>query len=248
MIQLKPGLQPMNLAKNRKSLARRRHSVKKKRRGLHFSPVFSDPAVSPFEQQEWERRTAEITDDSGKVIFKQENIEVPKTWSPLATKIAVSKYFYGDIANGTDPHKGGRETSVRQLIHRVTRTITDCGLADGYFADAKTGETFYNELTWLCLNQYGAFNSPVWFNVGLYHQYGIGKDAGAGNYFYNRDTKQAERASTQYEYPQGSACFIQSVEDTMEDIMELAMSEAMLFKYGSGTGTDLSSLRSTREK
>ena len=199
-------------------------------------------------QQEWERRTAEITDDSGKVIFKQENIEVPKTWSPLATKIAVSKYFYGDIANGTDPHKGGRETSVRQLIHRVTRTITDWGLADGYFADAKTGETFYNELTWLCLNQHGAFNSPVWFNVGLYHQYGIGKNAGAGNYFYNRETKQAERATTQYEYPQGSACFIQSVDDTMEDIMELAMSEAMLFKYGSGTGTDLSSLRSTREK
>src|SRR4249920_3570674 len=156
MIQLKPGLQPTNLAKNRKPLARRHRSVRKKRRGLHFSPVFSDPAVSPFAQQEWERRTAEITDDSGKVIFKQENIEVPKTWSPLATKIAVSKYFYGDIANGTDPHKGGRETSVRQLIHRVTRTITDCGLADGYFADAKAAETFYNELTWLCLNQYGA--------------------------------------------------------------------------------------------
>ena len=191
MIQLKPGLQPSTLVKNRKSLSRRRRTTRKKRRGLHFAHVFSDPAVSPFAQLEWERRTAEITDDSGKVIFKQENIEVPKTWSPLATKIAVAKYFYGDIANGTDPHKGGRETSVRQLIHRVTRTITDCGLADGYFADAKTAETFYNELTWLCLNQYGAFNSPVWFNVGLYHQYGIGKDAGAGNYFYNRETKRA---------------------------------------------------------
>src|SRR5450432_3862606 len=248
MIQLKPGLQPSTLAKHRKSLSRRGKTASKKKRGLHFARVFSDPAVSPFGQLEWERRTAEITDDSGKVIFKQENIEVPKSWSPLATKIAVAKYFYGDIANGTDPHKGGRETSVRQLIHRVTRTITDCGLADGYFANAKTAETFYNELTWLCLNQYGAFNSPVWFNVGLYHQYGIGKDAGAGNYFYNRETKRAERAATQYEYPQGSACFIQSVEDTMEDIMELAMSEAMLFKYGSGTGTDLSSLRSTREK
>ena len=248
MIQLKPGLQPATLAKNRKSLSRRRKTARKKSRPLRFERVFSDPAVEPFAQMEWERRTAEITDDSGKVIFKQENIEVPKSWSPLATKIAVSKYFYGDIANGTDPHKGGRETSVRQLIHRVTRTITDCGLADGYFADAKTAEIFYQELTWLCANQYGAFNSPVWFNVGLHHQYGIGKDAGAGNYFYNRETKQAERATTQYEYPQGSACFIQSVEDTMEDIMELAMSEAMLFKYGSGTGTDLSSLRSTREK
>src|SRR5438045_222550 len=197
---------------------------------------------------EWERRIAKITDDGGKIIFKQDNIEVPADWSELATKIAVSKYFYGDIANGTDPYKRGRGTSVRQLIHRVTRTITDCGIRDSYFADAEAAETFYNELTWLCLNQHGAFNSPVWFNVGLYHQYGIGKGAGAGNYFYNRSTGQAERAATQYEYPQASACFIQSVDDTMEDIMRLATSEAMLFKYGSGTGTDLSSLRSTREK
>ena len=108
---------------------------------MRFERVFSDEAVAPFDQIEWERRTAEITDDSGKVIFKQEDIEVPKA-GPLATKIAVSKYFYGDIANGTDPHKGGRETSVRQLIHRVTRTITDWGMADGYFADAETAETF----------------------------------------------------------------------------------------------------------
>jgi ribonucleoside-diphosphate reductase alpha chain len=221
---------------------------RKKNGGLCFKRVFSDAVVAPFDQIEWERRTAEITDDGGKVIFKQEDIEVPKNWSALATKIAVSKYFYGDIANGTDPYKGGRETSVRQLIHRVTRTITDCGIADGYFADAEAAETFYDELTWLCLNQHGAFNSPVWFNVGLYHQYGIGKGAGAGNYFYNRETGKAERAASQYEYPQGSACFIQSVGDTMEDIMRLATSEAMLFKYGSGTGTDLSSLRSTREK
>src|ERR1041385_1228808 len=249
MIQLKPGLQPATLAKTRQSLSRRgKATFRKKRRALRFERVFSDPAGEPFAQMEAERRTAEIADDSGKVIFKQENIEVPKSWSPLATKIAVSKYFYGDIANGTDPYAGGRETSVKQLIHRVTRTITDCGLADGYFADEKTAEIFYNELTWLCLNQHGAFNSPVWFNVGLYHQYGIGKGAGEGNYFYNRETGKAERAPTQYEYPQGSACFIQSVGDTMEDIMRLATSEAMLFKYGSGTGTDLSSLRSTREK
>ena len=137
---------------------------------------------------------------------------------------------------------------MRQLVHRVTRTITDWGIADGYFANPEAAETFYDELTWLCVNQHGAFNSPVWFNVGLYHQYGTGREAGLGNYFYNRETGQAERAKSQYEYPQGSACFIQSVEDTMEDIMRLAMSEAMLFKYGSGTGSDLSSLRSTREK
>jgi ribonucleoside-diphosphate reductase alpha chain len=249
MIQLRPGVSPASLSNGSKARRSRRNRVtKKKKAALHFDRVFSDDAIAPFDQIEWERRTAEITDDSGKIIFKQEEIEVPKNWTALATKIAVSKYFYGDIANGTDPHKGGRETSVRQLIHRVTRAITDWGIADGYFADAKTAEIFYDDLTWLCVNQYGAFNSPVWFNVGLYHQYGIGKDAGLGNYFYNRETGQAERATTQYEYPQGSACFIQSVDDTMEDIMRLAMSEAMLFKYGSGTGTDLSSLRSTREK
>lgn len=250
MIQLKPGLQPHTLVKNRKSFARPAKSsgARKRKRGLRFARVFSDAKIAPCDQLEWERRTAEITDDSGKVIFKQENIEVPKNWSPLATKIAVSKYFYGDIANGTDPYKGGRETSVRQLINRVTRTITNWGIADGYFADEKTSAIFCDELTWLCANQHGAFNSPVWFNVGLYHEYGIGKGQGEGNYFYNRETGKAERAATQYEYPQGSACFIQSVDDTMEDIMRLATSEAMLFKYGSGTGSDLSSLRSTREK
>src|SRR2546430_2903140 len=249
MIQLTPVMPPASLTGSSPSASRRKNGTKKtKNGGLHFKRVFSDAAVAPFDQIEWERRTAEINDDSGKVIFKQEDIEVPKSWSALATKIAVSKYFYGDIANGTDPYKGGREMSVRQLIHRVTRTITDCGIADGYFADEEAAATFYHELTWLCLNQYGAFNSPVWFNVGLYHQYGVGKNGGAGNYFYNRETGKAERAPSQYEYPQGSACFIQSVSDTMEDIMRLAMSEAMLFKYGSGTGTDLSSLRSTREK
>ena len=216
--------------------------------GLKFARVFSQKSVSPFDEMEWELRTAEITDDSGKSIFKQEDIEVPKSWSPLATKIAVSKYFYGDIANGNDPYKGGRERSVKQLIHRVTRTIADCGIADGYFSDKESAEVFYNDLTWLCLNQHGAFNSPVWFNVGLHHQYGVGKGRGEGNYFYDRKLGEARRASTQYEYPQGSACFIQSVDDNMEDIMRLAMSEAMLFKYGSGTGSDLSTLRSTREK
>src|SRR5437667_7626836 len=249
MIQLKPGIPPASLNRPPKPVARRKNRLeKKKNAGLHFERVFSDAAVAPFNQIEWERRTAEINDDSGKIIFKQEDIEVPKKWSALATKIAVSKYFYGDIANGTNPHKGGRESSVRQLIHRVTRTIADWGLADGYFEDAQAAQTFYDELTWLCLNQYAAFNSPVWFNVGLFHQYGVGNEFSKGNWFYNPKTGRAERAPTQYEYPQCSACFIQSVDDTMESIMHLAHSEAMLFKFGSGTGTDLSSLRSTREK
>ncbi|HVV02020.1 MAG TPA: vitamin B12-dependent ribonucleotide reductase [Verrucomicrobiae bacterium] len=203
--------------------------------------VFSDLKVSPFDQVQWERRTAEITDDAGKPIFKQENVEVPATWSLLATKVVVSKYFYGE--QGTSE----RETSVRQLIHRIARTITDWGIKDGYFSKEE-GAVFYDELTWLCLNQYGAFNSPVWFNVGLYHQYKIGSSSSRGNWYFNRKTGQAERARTQYEYPQCSACFIQSVEDNMESIMHLASSEAMLFKFGSGTGTDLSPLRSSKEK
>ena len=217
-------------------------------KGLRFEPRFHTQSGSPFDHIAWDKRTAEINDDTGKVIFKQENVEVPRAWSALATKIAVSKYFYGDLANGTDPHKNGRESSVRQLIHRVTRTITAFGKADGYFADDASAEAFYNDLTWLCLHQHGAFNSPVWFNVGLCQQYGIGKEAGQGNYFYNRRTGEAARAASQYEYPQASACFIQSVEDNMESILDLAKSEAMLFKYGSGTGSDLSTLRSTREK
>jgi ribonucleoside-diphosphate reductase alpha chain len=234
-----------------KTASRRQHKVSTTRsmkptkseakKSLRIERVFSDAKVKPFDQIEWEKRTAEITDDGGKVIFKQENVEVPKSWSVLATKVVVSKYFYGEM------HTAERETSVRQLIHRITRTIADWGITDGYFSKAD-GEIFYEELTWLCLNQYGAFNSPVWFNVGLYHEYGVGKNSSKGNWFFNRKTKEAERAKTQYEYPQGSACFIQSVKDDMESIMHLAYSEAMLFKYGSGTGTDLTPIRSSREK
>jgi ribonucleoside-diphosphate reductase alpha chain len=211
------------------------------RKTLTIERTFSDPKINPFDQLEWERRTAEITDDAGKVIFKQENVEVPKAWSLLATKVVVSKYFYGE--QGTSE----RETSVRQLIHRICRTIADWGVKDGYFTKAG-GEVFYEELTWLCLNQYGAFNSPVWFNVGLYHQYHIGNSSSRGNWFCDPRTGRAERAKTQYEYPQCSACFIQSVQDNMESIMHLAHSEAMLFKFGSGTGTDLSPIRSSKEK
>src|SRR5437660_6852926 len=137
------------------------------KKSLSIKRIFSDARTRPFDQLEWERRTAEITDDAGKVIFKQENVEVPKTWSLLATKVVVSKYFYGEQS------KPERETSVRQLLHRICRTIADWGVKDGYFRKAE-GEIFYDELTWLCANQYGAFNSPVWFNVGLYHQYGVG--------------------------------------------------------------------------
>ncbi len=215
---------------------------KKAAGGLTVRRVFSTEGVDPFDAVTWERRKAAITDDKGGVLFEQTNVEVPKSWSMLATNVVASKYFYGDVT------KSEREFSVRQLIHRVARTMADWGLRDGYFATAEDAEIFYNELAFLCVNQYGAFNSPVWFNCGLYQQYQVGKHSGAGNFYYDRQARTVKQADTQYEYPQCSACFIQHVSDTMEDIMELARAEAMLFKYGSGSGTDLSTLRSAKEK
>ncbi len=209
--------------------------------GMQIEPTFCPTDVAdPFDTVEWNLRSAAIKDESGQVMFEQTDCEVPASWSQLAANVVVSKYFYGE--NGTPE----RERSVRQLIHRVTRTIADWGIADGYFATAEDGENFYRELTWLCLHQHGAFNSPVWFNVGLHHQYGV---SGAKcNWHYNVETQQVEQPENPYEFPQGSACFIQSVDDNMEDIMRLATSEAMLFKFGSGTGTDLSTIRSHRER
>ncbi len=209
--------------------------------GLRIPARFCPEDVAdPFDTVEWEIRSAAIKDDSGEVLFEQTDCEIPKSWSQLATNVVVSKYFYGEI--GTPE----RERSVRQLIHRVTRTITDWGIADGYFATAEDGERFYRDLTWLCLHQVGAFNSPVWFNVGLYHHYGV-KGARC-NWHWDVKKQAVAQPENPYEFPQASACFIQSVDDNMEDIMRLATSEAMLFKFGSGTGTDLSTLRSQREK
>jgi ribonucleoside-diphosphate reductase alpha chain len=221
-------------------------------RGIHFEPAFSTPGSNPFDEVEWSYRDIAIRGDDGKALFEQKSAEIPKNWSELAAKIAVSKYFYGDPANGTNPAAGGREQSIKEVIHRVTRTITDWGIEDKYFDSDESANAFYNDLTWLCLNQHAAFNSPVWFNVGLYQQYKVGDRPGekksAGNWHWRDDLGEAARAESQYIHPQASACFIQSVRDTMEDIMRLATAEAMLFKYGSGSGSDLSTLRSSREK
>jgi ribonucleoside-diphosphate reductase alpha chain len=215
---------------------------------LSIQRTFSSETVHPYDEITWSYRTAEIIDDKGQAIFKQENIEVPEAFSDLAAKILSSKYFYGDIDNGTDPKKGGRESSYKQVIDRVAGTITKWGIDDDYFADEEQAKLFETELTWLLANQYGAFNSPVWFNLGLYQAYGIGEDSGKGNFYWDQEHEVVMRANSQYEYPQCSACFIQHVEDDMDSIMDLAKAEAMLFKFGSGSGTDLSSIRSTREK
>ncbi|MFH1883404.1 MAG: vitamin B12-dependent ribonucleotide reductase [Planctomycetota bacterium] len=211
-----------------------------KSRGLKIEHFFSTPGVHPFEQLKWQTRSAKITDESGQTIFEQDNIEVPASWTQLATKVVASKYFFGDIETGQ------RENSVKQLVHRVCKAIAERGKKDGYFATNEDAEVFYNELTWLCVNQYGAFNSPVWFNVGLLDVYGVA--GGKHNFHWEPQQREAVACENSYEYPQASACFIQSVKDSMQDIMRLATSEAMLFKHGSGTGTDLSTLRSSKEK
>src|SRR4030043_525302 len=208
--------------------------------GLKVEQFFSTPGTHPFDELEWETRSAKITGDDGQAIFEQDNIEVPTCWSQLATKVVASKYFYGDAETGQ------RENSVKQLVHRVCKAIADRGRKDGYFGTNEDAEIFYNELVWLCVNQYGSFNSPVWFNVGLLDVYGV--SGGKHNFHWDPERKEAVACENSYEYPQASACFIQSVKDSMEDIMRLATSEAMLFKHGSGTGTDLSTLRSSKEK
>jgi ribonucleoside-diphosphate reductase alpha chain len=181
------------------------------RTGLVFERYFTDGKVSPFDKVEWEKRTAQIGNEKGVTIFKQENVEVPKSWSQTATNIVTSKYFHGK------PGTPEREGSVRQLISRVVNTIVRWGQEGGYFADDASRAAFKDELTHLLVEQKMSFNSPVWFNVGVQPK------------------------------PQCSACFINSVQDSMESIMGLTRTEGMLFKWGSGTGTNFSTLRGSKE-
>ena len=206
--------------------------------GLAFTRHFTQPGVSPYDRLTWERRTASIIDSKGKVIFEQKDVEVPKDWSMTATNIVASKYLHGQI--GTEQ----RETGVRQLISRVAETIRDWGFKDGYFRSKADAETFHDELVHLLLNQYAAFNSPVWFNVGCDR---IEPDSDARNWHWSPESKRIEFGVTGYSYPQCSACFINSVHDSLDSILTLAKTEGMLFKWGSGTGTNLSPLRGSME-
>src|SRR5690606_22093706 len=217
-------------------------------RGLNIDRIFSTEGQDPFDSVEWERRDAAIRNSKGAAIFEQKDVEFPVSWSRLASNVVASKYFYGDVSrSGEDPARGGREASLKQLIHRVTRTITDWGIQQNYFATREDGERFYDELTWLCLHQYGSFNSPVWFNVGLYHQYGI-RDTGGKTIFGWDKERQEVVPVDPYEHPQASACFIISVNDSIDDIWQLMGESARLFKFGSGVGADWSKLRSSKEK
>ena len=217
-------------------------------KGLTINRVFSSEDQQPFDSSKFELRTAAIKNHKGEAIFQQDQVEFPVSWSQLATNVVSSKYFYGDLkSEGDSPAEGGREHSLKQLIHRVTRTIADWGVEQHYFASPEDGERFYDELTWLCVNQYAAFNSPVWFNVGLNQQYGV-RDTGDKT-IYAWDKKSGKVVAVDpYERPQASACFIISVGDSIDDIWQLMGESARLFKYGSGVGADWSKLRSTREK
>src|SRR5450631_4412151 len=206
--------------------------------GLTFERLFTKPGVSPYDEVEWELRTAIITDAQGNPIFEQKNVETPKDWSMTATNIVASKYLHGTL--GTPE----RETGVRQLVSRVAETIRDWGLAQGYFHTPEDGATFHDELVHILVRQYAAFNSPVWFNVGCDR---IEPNSDARNWHWNRATQNVEFGVTGYSKPQCSACFINSVQDSLDSILTLAKTEGMLFKWGSGTGTNLSSLRSSTE-
>jgi len=179
--------------------------------GLEFARVFTERETPAIESVHWETRHARIASEKGNVIFEQANVEVPVNWSQTATNVVVSKYFAGKI--GTPE----RETSVRQLVGRVAKTIAGWGRVGGYFASAEDAETFEEELIYILVNQMAAFNSPVWFNVGV------------------------------HPHPQCSACFINSVQDDMRSILSLSLTEGMLFKHGSGTGSNFSTLRSRTE-
>src|SRR5690242_16528629 len=211
---------------------------KKKAPGLAFRRFFTKPGVSPYDEVEWDLRLAQITDAQGNVIFEQKDVEVPKDWSMTATNIVASKYLHGTL--GTCE----RETGVRQLVSRVAETIRDWGLAQGYFRTPEDGAAFHNELVHILVRQYAAFNSPVWFNVGCDR---IEPNSDGRNWHWNPQTQQVEFGVTGYSKPQCSACFINSVKDSLDSILTLAKTEGMLFKWGSGTGTNLSPLRGSTE-
>lgn len=211
------------------------------REGLHIARVHSRVGEKPADALEFVKRSAKITNPDGSVVFEMKDAEVPKSWSQLATDIAVSKYFRRAGVPGTVSEK-----SVKQVVYRIARTIREYGEAEGYFASLEDADAYEDELSYLLFTQRGAFNSPVWFNLGLYHRYGI--LGSGGNFYYNEKTGQVEETRDAYSRPQCSACFIQSVDDNLMSIFDLAKNEARIFKYGSGTGTNFSKIRGEMEK
>ena len=208
-------------------------------RGIAIKRLFTRPDVHPFDEVEWEVRTASIQNDKGKVIFEQRGVETPKDWTQTATNIVASKYFHGKLGTAE------RETSVRQLINRVSDTIAQWGMESGYFRSVDDASAFHDELTHLLVRQKASFNSPVWFNCGLWHKYH--RNSPASGWYWDQAAGEVQKETEAYRHPQCSACFINAVQDNLESILNLAKVEGMLFKWGSGTGTNLSPLRSSIE-
>ena len=222
----------------------RRAEVSQQVGGLHFDRKFTRVGEDTYDALEWELRNSMISGSDGSVVFELKGVEVPSSWSQLATDIAVSKYFRRAGLHG-DKNQG--ERSVRQLVHRVAHTIRAQGEEfGGYFADEAAAESFEQELVHLLLTQKAAFNSPVWFNVGLYHEYGI--EGSGGNWAWDPTTDNYIETANAYSRPQSSACFIQSASDDLMAIYDLVKNEARLFKYGSGTGSNFSKIRGRQEK
>lgn len=219
--------------------------------GLEFDPHFSaeDLDTHPYDEVEWDTFTAEITNMEGEYLFRQEGVVFPSFWNQKPINIVASKYFYGD---NDDEHKdpspeGGREYSLKQLIDRVVDSLATRGIEDNLFKTRRDAVQWARELKWLCLHQHGAFNSPVWFNVGLGQKYGI-TQPDESNWQWGTDQEGNVSRVDPYERPQGSACFIVDVQDTLEDIFHSMTEAARLFKHGSGVGADWSKLRSTKDK
>jgi ribonucleoside-diphosphate reductase alpha chain len=208
------------------------------RGGLTFARRFSKAGLSPYDEVQWEKRTASITDATGKSIFEQKDVEVPVDWSMTATNIVASKYLHGQMDTPE------RETGVRQLVGRVAETVRDWGLAGGYFASGQDAAIFHDELVSMLVSQKVAFNSPVWFNVGCDR---LEPESDAQNWHWDPHTCAVRFSVTGYRNPQCSACFINAVDDSLDAILTLAKTEGMLFKWGSGTGTNLSSIRGSME-
>ncbi|MEQ1831833.1 MAG: vitamin B12-dependent ribonucleotide reductase [Candidatus Eisenbacteria bacterium] len=211
--------------------------------GIHVSRRYTQKGRDPFEDVKWEKRRTVISNPDGSTVFAMENIEVPAEWSQLATDIVVSKYFRKAGVPGTPGH----ETSVRQVVRRLAHTLRVSGEAQGgYFATPDDADAFESELSYMLVHQIGAFNSPVWFNCGLFHEYGI--VGSGGSFAVDLATDTVHMTTDSYSRPQVSACFIQSVTDDLMSIFDLVKNEARVFKYGSGTGTNFSKLRGRMEK
>jgi ribonucleoside-diphosphate reductase alpha chain len=208
-------------------------------KGLHVERCYTHAGTDPLDEVVYERRSSTITNPDGSVVFKMEGAEVPASWSQLASDILMSKYFRKAGLNGD---KDQAERSIRQVVRRLAHTIRTVG--ESYFANKAEADGFEAELSYLLVNQYGAFNSPVWFNLGLWHEYGI--TGQGGNWAWA--TQDVAETKNAYERPQCSACFIQAAKDDLMSIYDLIKAEARLFKYGSGTGSNFSAIRGKQEK